>query len=129
MQVYSWGHAANGRLGVGAAERIGVPDSERFYFPVPSVLPNLEPIMQISCGADHTLAIGALGLWSWGSGAGGRLGLGDQKDRYDPCLVPRLKGKAVTNVSAGTWHSMAVVVYPPMLGGGTVRDCSATKFV
>ncbi len=24
-EVYSWGHAANGRLGVGGAERIGVP--------------------------------------------------------------------------------------------------------
>ena len=49
VQVYSWGHAANGRLGIGAAERIGVPEAERFYFPVPSVLPNLEPISQLSC--------------------------------------------------------------------------------
>ena len=56
--MYAWGHAANGRLGVGAAERIGVPDAERYFFPVPSVLPSLEPISAISCGADHTLAIG-----------------------------------------------------------------------
>lgn len=117
-QLYTWGHAANGRLGVGAAERLGVPDTERFYFPMPSLLPNLEAISQISCGADHTLAIGLSGVWSWGSGAGGRLGLGDQKDRYDPCLIPRLKGKSALCVSAGAWHSMAVIVYPPMLGGG-----------
>ena len=31
-----------------------------------------------------------------GSGAGGKLGLGDQKDRPNPCLIPRLKGRSVT---------------------------------
>jgi len=117
-QLFAWGHAANGRLGLGAAERIGVPEAERFYFPVPSLLPSLEPITQVVCGADHTLAIGASGVWSWGSGAGGKLGLGDQKDRFDPCLIPRLRGKSVLSVSASSWYSMAVVVYPPMIGGG-----------
>lgn len=76
-QVYAWGHAANGRLGIGASERIGVPDNERYFFHVPSILPSLEPINKISCGTDHTLAIGASGVWSWGSNAGGRLGLGE----------------------------------------------------
>jgi alpha-tubulin suppressor-like RCC1 family protein len=60
-------------------------------------------------------------VWAWGSGAGYKLGLGDQKDRYDPVLVPRLKEKIVLQVSAGAWHSLAIVLYPPMLGGGTVR--------
>ena len=74
----------------------------------------------MSCGADYTLCRGASGVWAWGSGTGGKLGLGDEKDRYDPCLVPRVKGKIVTQIAASNWHSLAIVVYPPMLGGGMV---------
>ncbi|CAE7750024.1 HERC3, partial [Symbiodinium microadriaticum] len=72
----------------------------------------------LSCGADHTLARGASGVWAWGSGSGFKLGLGDQKDRYDPVLVPRTKEKIILQVSAGAWYSMCIIQYPPMLGGG-----------
>lgn len=118
--MYTWGHAGNGRLGVGASERLAVPEREKYLFPVPQVIKTLEPVKQISCGADHTVAYGASGVWSWGCGSGGKLGLGDTLDRTDPCLVPRLRGKFVTQVVAATWHSMALVYYPPMFGGGWV---------
>lgn len=117
-QVYTWGHAANGRLGIGASERLGASETERFYFPLPSHITTIETIRQVACGADHSLAIGQSGVWSWGNGSGGRLGLGDNSDRFDPCLVPRIKGKIVMSVAAGAWHSMAIVTYPPMTGGG-----------
>ena len=117
--VYSWGHAANGRLGIGASERIGAAsEAERFYFPMPSHISTLETIRQISCGADHTLARGQSGVWAWGNGSGGRLGTGDNSDRYDPVLVPRIRGKVILGIAAGAWHSMAIVAYPPMTGGG-----------
>ena len=63
---------------------------------------------------------GVSGAWSWGNGAGGRLGLGDQKDRYDPCGIPKLRGKSLMMVAAGSWHSLALVQYPPMKNGGMV---------
>ena len=63
--VYTWGHSANGRLGLGDTERIGVPDHEKHFFPVPSLLNSLETIKQISCGADHTIAYGLSGVWVW----------------------------------------------------------------
>jgi hypothetical protein len=69
----------------------------------------------------YSLVSGASGGWAWGNGAGGRLGTGDQKDRYDPVGIPKLRGKCVLSVSAGAWHSLALVAYPPMLGGGAVR--------
>lgn len=119
-KVYTWGHALNGRLGIGAAERIGVPEAERFFFPIPKHIETLEVVKQVCCGADHVLAYGASGVWSWGNGAGGRLGLGDNTDRYDPCLIPKLKGKFVMQLAAGTWHSMALICYPPLIGGGWV---------
>ena len=34
-------------------------------------------------------------------------GLGDTKDRYEPCLVPTLRAKSILQVAAGYWHSMA----------------------
>jgi alpha-tubulin suppressor-like RCC1 family protein len=119
-EVYVWGHASNGRLGIGAVERLGVLESERKYWPVPQHIKTLEPIRQISCGADHTLAYGSSGVWAWGSGAGGKLGLGDTKDRFDPCIIPKLRGKFIMQLVAGTWHSMALVAYPPMLKGGWI---------
>lgn len=117
--LYTWGHAANGRLGIGASERIGAAsEAERFYFPIPSHISTLEAIKQISCGADHTLARGVSGVWAWGNGSGGRLGTGDNADRFDPVLVPKIRGKIIMTIAAGAWHSMAVVAYPPMTGGG-----------
>jgi alpha-tubulin suppressor-like RCC1 family protein len=65
LQVYTWGHGSNGRLGIGDTERQGVPEAERAYFPVPLLLKSLEPIRQVSCGADHTLAIGTDTCWSY----------------------------------------------------------------
>lgn len=73
-KVYTWGHGASGRLGIGETERAGAPEHEKNYFPVPLHLKTLEPITQISCGADHTVAYGSSGVWVWGNGSGGKLG-------------------------------------------------------
>eukprot|EP01038_Epipyxis_sp_PR26KG_P010246 gene10246-13782_t len=116
-QVYTWGHAANGRLGTGDIERYGSKENEKYYFPVPLLLKTLESISMISCGADHTLAIGLSGVWAWGNGAGGKLGMGDTSDRLDPCIVSGMKGKSIVQIAAGTWHSMALITYPPMMPG------------
>jgi hypothetical protein len=41
---------------------------------------------------------GSAGVWAWGNGSGGKLGLGDNKDRYEPCIVPTLRAKAIVQV-------------------------------
>lgn len=117
-KVYTWGHGSYGRLGIGETERIGSDEKLKYFFPVPNLLSTLEPITQISCGADHMLAKGNSGVWTWGNGSGGKLGIGDTTNRNDPVLIPKLRGKSVLQVLAGTWHSMAIVQYPPMLQGG-----------
>ena len=118
--IYVWGHGGNGRLGIGAWEKVGVPDSQKHFFPVPIQLTTLEAVCFISCGADHTLAYGTSGVWAWGSGSGGKLGLGDEKDRNSPCVVPRLKGRSITSLIASTWYSMALANHPPFLNGGWI---------
>ena len=120
QQVFLWGHAGNGRLGIGSWERIGVPEREKAFYPIPTPLLTLEAIRLLSCGADHTLAYGMSGVWSWGSGSGGKLGLGDEKDRLSPCLVPRLKGKSVTCIVASVWYSMAIACHPPLIDAGWI---------
>ena len=116
--LYSWGHGLNGRLGNNAVHRIGVPDSEKSYFNIPYTISEIEPIRLVSCGADHTLAVGSSGVWAWGCGSGGKLGLGDTQDRWRPSLIPRTR--AAIAVAAGTWHSLMVLCFPPMLHGGYV---------
>jgi hypothetical protein len=59
---------------VGDTTRNGVPDAEKMFFPLPLHLQSLEPIRQISCGPDYTLASGNAGIWAWGNGSGGKLG-------------------------------------------------------
>lgn len=119
-QVYMWGHAANGRLGIGETERLGAPEHERNFFPVPTCLRTLEPISMLACGNDYTIARGASGVWSWGCGSGGKLGLGDVQDRLEPVLIPKLRGRMVLQIVASNWHSMAIVQYPPVVQGGYV---------
>lgn len=58
-------------------------------------------------------------VFSWGVGDGGRLGHGsNQSDRWEPTEIIALRGSHILDVSAGTWHSAAVVNVPPMKGAG-----------
>eukprot|EP00904_Undaria_pinnatifida_P001602 jgi/Undpi1/11442/HiC_scaffold_30.g13739.m1 len=74
-------------------------------------------VLQVSCGSRHTLAVVAGGqAYSWGWGACGQLGHGDDHSIATPKLIEALaKGKdggplgPVTWVSAGGIHSAAVV--------------------
>ena len=81
-EVYAWGHVSDGRLGLGARERVGVPEDEKIFFPGPSLLTGLQSefVTQVSCGTQHVLAITLTQIFSWGSGAGGRLGHNDYKE-------------------------------------------------
>lgn len=121
-EVYAWGHVADGRLGIGARERVGVPEEERFFFPGPSLLNVLrdEFVTQIACGTQHVLAVTLTTAFSWGSGAGGRLGHGDKKDRWRPEPITSLNSWHIMDVSAGVWHSACIVLVPPLKDAGWV---------
>eukprot|EP00957_Ditylum_brightwellii_P023401 1766286-Ditylum_brightwellii.AAC.1 len=121
-QVYTWGHSANGRLGLGRQERVGVPDEKKTFFPIPSKVSIIsrKPVALISCGCEHTIAVSSSGMFSWGVGDGGRLGHGDCLDRWEPCRISSLDGWNILDVSAGIWHSACVVAVPPLIGVGWV---------
>lgn len=49
-ELFSWGHGGGGRLGVGASQRLGVPYTERSFFPTPMLLQvfSREVVRQVS---------------------------------------------------------------------------------
>jgi alpha-tubulin suppressor-like RCC1 family protein len=79
-ELWTWGSGNNGRLGNGAF-------SGNAITPITTSAGGAN-WKQISIGADHTAATKTDGtLWTWGSGANGRLGNGDNTDRNTPVPI------------------------------------------
>ncbi len=110
-EVYSFGHAANGRLGLGS-----FGNEHKINFSKPHIIhfPLNEHIRLVSCGAEHTVAVGDSRIFSWGSGDGGRLGHGDYLDHWEPSEILSLRGQRIVDISCGTWHNACIVAVPPM---------------
>ena len=67
-------------------------------------------VVAVSAGLAHSLALTADGaVWSWGYGAFGRLGHGDQQSQPLPKKIEAFAGRRVVAVSAGV-HSLATGV-------------------
>ena len=113
-EVYSFGHTANGRLGLGY---IGNNNNINFSLPHKIDFPFDEKIRIIACGSEHSLAVGGYRIFSWGSGDGGRLGHGDFNDRWEPTEIESLSGKEIVDISCGTWHSACIAKMIPMTKG------------
>jgi alpha-tubulin suppressor-like RCC1 family protein len=60
----------------------------------------------LAAGAQHSLVLTSRNqVYSFGSGANGRLGLGNKKGQFTPMLIENLVGK-ITAISAGGYHSL-----------------------
>ena len=67
---------------------------------------NIPPMLGVSCGWSHTLALDESGgVWTWGYGNSGQLGTGNTSSQHQPTLVPSLKGMSA--LLAGGLHSLA----------------------
>ena len=103
--LYAWGSSTSGKLGLGRF------DDRECYVSSPRPLQLLVKgathgiVRRVSCGANHSACVSSQGhLYVWGSGAGGRLGLGSQnmlKQHTVPCLVESLLHETVADVSCG----------------------------
>ena len=64
---------------------------------------------QIACGSAHSIVVTDNGqVLTFGRGQGGRLGHGDELSRHKPRLVTTFQGSYVTQIAAGSSHSMAL---------------------
>ena len=120
--VYAWGFQNSGKLGFGIREREGVKKPFSRFFPTPIIIERLKRVVvrQIACGPNHSLALSEDGVYSWGSGDGGRLGHGDDRPCEVPTPIKAFAKDIVLQVSAGYWHSAAIVLIPPLNEGGYV---------
>merc|ERR1712185_493773 len=102
MTMFSWGRGEDGQLGLGDTNDRACP-----------VL--VEPlrarggVKHIACGSGHTVILTDDGLvLTWGRGDDGRLGHGDNGWKYVPRIVDALSGKAIRQVTCGSYHTAAV---------------------
>jgi alpha-tubulin suppressor-like RCC1 family protein len=96
--VYVWGRASNGRLGIGCLDAKFQPS------PLQVQIPQSHVVNKIACGSEHTLISTLSTVFSFGSGDGGRLGHGpDHSDRVVPTEIVALRGSPILDISAGTW--------------------------
>jgi len=108
--IYTAGYGAKGRLGHGDQEDL----AEAMPLAGFGVRTSQNPVaIRIAAGGAHSLVLcEGGGLYSFGCGASGRLGLGGLTDRYSPSQVdPICNGDgdpiSIVGIAAGGAHSMA----------------------
>ena len=95
--VHSFGTSYEGALGLG---------HNKTHVPLPTPIPNLPKISEISCGAYFTVCVDDEGfIWSFGKNNAGQLGTGNNKKYFD---VPQklLNIPPVLSVSCGSFHTL-----------------------
>ena len=118
-ELVMWGLARQYQLGVdrltekerrkGKTEADLPPPEDRH---TPEVVPALkaqgDKVTSIACGSSHTLTATSAGhVFSWGSGAFGKLGHDDDSDVRIPRLV-EFRRKRISRVACGPEHSAVV---------------------
>ncbi len=106
--LFSWGYnKTHGVLGLSG----GDPSSSALeVVPLRIPLPiGLVKFKTVSCGYNFTYAVTVEGrCWSWGSGARGVLGHGDDKDRCQPTPVEALNEASISRLGCGYSHAALV---------------------
>jgi alpha-tubulin suppressor-like RCC1 family protein len=136
-EVYTWGAAACGQLGLEEIDFLPRDADESPYQPLPTLVTKLKnkQIVSVSCGEAHTLALTKTGIvYSFGASNCGQLGLCKsmpeqpkvafprfQRDSESklvsfqpvPKLVSSLLGKRVLSLASGGVHNIIVAESPP----------------
>ena len=99
--IYSWGLGSDGQLG-------HVLRSDKS---VPTIIETLRGmnIVDVACGAMHTVAVSSGNCWAWGGNSHGQCGITDnQASIFQPAIIPKLVGTKISSVSCGAGHSIAI---------------------
>ncbi|PIA62631.1 hypothetical protein AQUCO_00200561v1 [Aquilegia coerulea] len=103
-RVYAMGSTAYGQL--------GIPESDG---KLPSCVEGKISdsfVEEIACGSHHVAILTSKNeVYTWGKGANGRLGHGDNNDRNTPALVEALKDKQVKTVVCGSNFTAAICLH------------------
>ena len=103
--VHSFGHNKDGQLGLRTKKKWGQPEEENYIFRLPTPIPNLPKIKNISCGNNFSFCLDFDGfLWSFGGNMYGQLGTGNTTNSRLPQKV--LDIPPVQSVHCGCDHTM-----------------------
>ena len=95
--VYSFGRNNEGELGLGHNQNV----------PLPTPIPNLPKINQVSCGWNFTVCVDHEGfIWSFGTNNYGQLGTGNKTNFNVPQKL--LNIPPVLSVSCGSHHTLMI---------------------
>ena len=90
--VYAFGSGYDGQLGLG----------DNTSKNTPTVIPNLNNIIQMSCSFSYTLVLDAYGqVYGFGGNHHGQLGLGDEISKNTPTLNPYLTNIVRISITSG----------------------------
>ena len=118
-EILVWGSGSCGKLGLGE-----ITSTQECFTSIPLTLTSLasNTIVKVSCGSSHTACVDRDGgLWVWGSGGGGRLGLGHRSDVFKPHIVKAIEDPIV-DVSCGNSQTLAITAI-----NQTSQLCNQTK--
>ena len=102
-ELYGFGKGIFGQCGYGQPEDTDYPRKIIFNDK------NLNKIIDIKCGGEHSLFLSDLGkVYACGHGYFGQLGLGNNKNVRSPILVHSLSNKNIIEIAAGWSHSLVL---------------------
>lgn len=115
--VQAFGAGLDGQCGIKPRQDQPRPRRVRF--------PRSINITRLSCGYHHALAIdSAGGLWSWGSGEGGQLGLGERV--RNSATPKRVLDEGCIAVAAGQFHSVCIKADGSTWSWGSNQHCAVS---
>ena len=77
------------------------------FHEIPTKVPNLHNIIQISCGNQHALALSEVGeVYAFGSNRQGQLGFGDQEIVQIPTIIQNIP--QIQSIACGGFHSLII---------------------
>jgi len=105
--VWGWGINQYGQLGVTTNDQCRQWSANWNCSKTPVKAGNLDKVIAIAAGSNHTLALKSDGtVWAWGLNTGGQLGDGTTTNSVTPKRVPLLTNIAA--IAAGSNHSLAL---------------------
>ena len=101
--LYTFGRNDYGQCGLGHKEKVNIPH-------VVSSLKSI-PIVQISCGCYHSVALGENGrVYPFGRNTHGQLGTKNNIDSTLPSVIESLRDVKVDQIAAGFYHTLCLSI-------------------